>query len=424
MKSPRTYALILLALTTIGGAVLGWKQYQELVELRVAAMNKDERADLQKRLADLERLNRELQDQLAALRGDDNSDTMLASGGAPGDNQGGRGGNRGGRGGRGNNNFGQAQAAALRNLMAKPEVQALLSVQQKAAIDARYAALFKSLNLSPDQRAKVESLMADRMSTMQDTLAAAREQGLNDPQSIRKLMADAQNDFNNSLKSVLGDSGFAQYQNYEQTMPQRNLVNQLQQRLSYTDTPLTTAQADQLVQILAANAPPPRTNADGTPMQGRGFGRGGGGAVATTGGAAAGVATGGGGDGGGFGGGPGGFGPPGGFGGGGPGGFGGGLGAILGGGGDLGAIAGIGGGPGGGGRGGAVTAAPVTQAAVNQAQSVLSQPQVQALQQIQVQQQTQQQLQQIVRDALPAQQPAGGRGGNSTGGGGRRGGGG
>ena len=418
MKSPRTYALILLALTTIGGAVLAWKQYQELVELRVAAMNKDERADLQKRLADLERLNRELQDQLAALRGDDNSDNMLAGAGAPGDNQGGRGGNRGGRGGRGNNNFGQAQAAALRNLMTKPEVQALISVQQKAAIDARYAALFKNLNLSPDQRAKVESLMADRMSTMQDTLAAAREQGLNDPQSIRKLMADAQNDFNNSLKSVLGDSGFAQYQNYEQTMPQRNLVNQLQQRLSYTDTPLTPAQADQLVQILATNVPPPRTNADGTPMQGRGFGRGGGGnvAVTTTEGTAVGVAPGGGGDGAGFGGGPGGFGPP--------GGFGGGLGAILGGGGDIGAIAGIGGGPGGGGRGGAVAAAPVTQAAVNQAQSVLSQPQVQALQQIQVQQQTQQQLQQIVRDALTAQQPAGGRGGNSTGGSGRRGGGG
>ena len=50
---------------------------------------------------------------------------------------------------------------------------------------------------------------------------------------------------NNNLKAVLGDAGFNQMQNYEQTMPQRNVVNQLQQRLSYTDTPLSQAQADQ-----------------------------------------------------------------------------------------------------------------------------------------------------------------------------------
>ena len=35
--------------------------------------------------------------------------------------------------------------------MAKPEVQALMSVQQKAAVEARYAALFKNLNLTPAQ---------------------------------------------------------------------------------------------------------------------------------------------------------------------------------------------------------------------------------------------------------------------------------
>ncbi len=68
MKSPQTYLLALLALTTLGGAMLAWRQYSELVELRASAMNRDERADLQKRAWDLEKHNQDLQARLAAAR--------------------------------------------------------------------------------------------------------------------------------------------------------------------------------------------------------------------------------------------------------------------------------------------------------------------------------------------------------------------
>jgi len=56
---------------------------------------------------------------------------------------------------------------------------------------------------------------------------------------------------------------FAQYQNYEQTLPQRNVVTQLAQSLSYTGTPLQDAQVAQLVNILAANTPAQNQNASG-----------------------------------------------------------------------------------------------------------------------------------------------------------------
>jgi hypothetical protein len=66
VKSPKNYLILLLLATTVGGAVFAWRQYAELVELRAAAMNRDERADLQKRLWELEKLNRELQGLIAA----------------------------------------------------------------------------------------------------------------------------------------------------------------------------------------------------------------------------------------------------------------------------------------------------------------------------------------------------------------------
>ena len=364
MNSPKTYALLILALTTLGGAGLAWQQYQELVELRAAALNKDERSDLQKRLADLEKRNKELQDELAAAQDDsgDNSGDMTATAGG----QSGAGGNQNGRPGRGGRGGANAQQqAAFRALMATPEVQALMAVQAKARLEATYGALFKNLNLSSEQVDKVTGLLAERQSTMQDVFAAARDQGINprtDPAAFQKLVAAAQAPINDGLKTALGDAGYSQLQNYDQTMPERNVVNQLQQRLAASDTPLTSAQSEQLVQILAANAPQ-RTNAGGT--------------AGATGSANATQGQ--------FGGG---------FGGGGPGGGGGFIGR--------------------GGGGGAGATVAVTPAAVSQAQSVLAANQLTALQQIQQQQAAQQQLQQILSAARNNGNTGGGNTSGST----------
>ena len=368
VKSPKTYLILLLALTTLGGAVLAWQQYLELVELRASALNKDDRAALQKRIAALEKLNKELQDQLAAARDDNADDTGDMAAAATGDQP--ARGNPGGRAGRGGR--GQQQFAAIRAVMARPEVQALVNAQQKAMVETRYASLFKSLNLSADQVSKVETLLVDRQTTMQDVFAAARDQGINprtDPAAFQQLVANAQSSINSSLASVLGDSGMAQLQNYDQTQPARNVVNQLQQRLSNSDTPLTPAQTDQLVQILAANAPQRSAAAGDTaaPPQGGGGGRGG-------------------------------FGGGGGF---------GGIAAVAGGFG--------GGGPGGGGGGGGGGTVTITPTAVSQAQTVLAAPQVAVLQQLEQQQQTQQQLQQIIRNAIGPQNNGGAGGAGATG---------
>lgn len=374
MKSPQAYLILLLAGTTVGGAILAWRQYGELVELRGSALNRDERADLQKRIWDLEKLNRELQDKLAAARTSGAGGDSVASASdeeRAGRERGGRGGERGGPGGRGDAM--QKQAAAMRDLMSKPEVQALLSQQQKAAIEGRYAALFRNLNLPPEQAAKLTALLAERGTTMQDVMSAAREQGIDpreNPAAVRKLIADAQNQINDSIKSVIGDQGFAQLTNYEQTMPQRQLVNDLQQRLSYTSTPLTATQAEQLVQILATNAPPrPAATAGSNVMVGP-----------TEGAMVFRSAV------------P--MGPP-------PGGRGGP---------DMGVVVNTVAGPSAGLLMGAldgarIGGAPVTSTAVAQSQGVLSPPQVAALQQIQQQQQAQQKLRDMVNETMKANQP-------------------
>lgn len=360
MNSTKNYVIALLVLTTIGGATLAWNEYRELVGLRAAALSEKERADLQKRIWDLQKANKELEERLAAaghVEGEEMASDAEEAPAQPGDNRGQRGPQRGNRGGQ--------QFAAMRELMAKPEVQALLAAGQKAVIDGRYAALFKSLNLTPEQADKLKALLAERQNVRQDVMAAAREQGLDprtDRDSMRKLVTDSQNAINENIKSLIGADAFSKLTNYEQTMPQRDLVSVLQQRLNATDTPLTTAQAEQLVQILAANTPPRNTgNANAGNNEGFRFGAGGG-----------------------------------------PGGFGGFGGRDFGGGALGGAVASVAG-PG---------AAPITAQAVAQAAPVLSQPQLDVLQQLQQQQQNAQKLQQLMRGATQQNTQAGT--GNST----------
>lgn len=357
MKPLRIFAFALLGATTAGLALLAWRQYGELVELRAQVMNRSERADLQKRIWELERLTRDQPGRPPAPRPGAAASTS-ASPGPDGPERMARGESRG----RGESQL--QQMNALRELLAKPEVQAMIGLQQRAGIEARYAAFYKNLNLSTEQAAKLGALLAERGNTRQDVFAAAREQGVDpraNPEAIRQLLTNAQNEINSGIKAVIGESGFAQLQTYEQTLPQRAIVNELQQRLSYTDTPLTPAQSEQLIQILASNTPARPADSGPAvpgqpPLRGPGFS------------------------------------PP----GGGPGPD---FGGVI-----MSAINARGG-PGlppevidGALR---VTAAPVTPPAVAQAQTVLSPPQVTALQQIQQQQQAQQQLQQLIRETLP-----------------------
>ena len=327
MKSTRNYLILVLSLIVVGGGALAWQQYQELLSLRASALSSDDRAALQKRVWDAEKRARELEAKLAAAqRGDAEETATAADGTAPGAA------GPAGRGGRAN--MTPEQIAQLQAVLQSPQVQSLMAIEQKAALNARYAALIRNLNLTPEQGDKLKSLIADRQSAQQDAAVAAREAGVNprqDPQGYQKLIADAQAQSNDNIKSLLGDDGYAALQQYDQTVPQRNVVNQLQQQLSYT-TPLSSEQSEQLVQILAASSP---QGANG----GGQFGGGGGAGFA--------------------------------------------------------AFAGAGGFGGFAGRGGGGT--QITTAALAQAQAILNPAQFQALQQLQQTQQAQQQVQQILQ---------------------------
>ena len=140
-----------------------------------------------------------------------------------------------------------AGSARSRQLAGNPEFQRLLAIQMKGRISQTYGPLFKALNLSPDQLAQFQSLLADKQQALMDVMQAARDQGINpraDPDGFKTLVNQAVSQVDQTIQQTLGDAAFQQYQQYQQTLPERNVVNSLQQQLSYTQTPLTDDQAN------------------------------------------------------------------------------------------------------------------------------------------------------------------------------------
>jgi hypothetical protein len=240
VKSTRSYLVLFFALTTVGTLVLAYKQYVEIVTLR--AQLSDPTAGLQKQLADAQSQVRQLRAELDAAK------TRSRPGAAaetaadePGRNFRAR---------------QQTMGANIQKLFNDPTFLKLSAIEQKAQLDFRYAALFKELNLSAAQVDQLKNLLVQKQQAQSDALQAARDQGMNfrnDPQALRQAVSDAQASIDDQIKSTLGDAGFAQYQQYDQTGLERNVVNRLQQSLSYTAAPLTDDQSRQLVQILAQN---------------------------------------------------------------------------------------------------------------------------------------------------------------------------
>lgn len=233
-----------LALTTSGLGWLAWRQHAELTALRSRGLDQAERAQLQKRVWDLEKSNRELQSR---------SERAPTEAGATPTNQA-----SAPRRSREESNraSAQQQLTFVRELLARPEVESYVNLQQRQRMEATYASLFRSLGLDARQGERLTGLLLERQNLRGEVAEAARAQGIDprqNPEGMQRLLATAREDLETAIKGVIGPAGFSALQSYDATLTQRGVVTELQQRLGTAGEPLSSAQAEQLVRILGKN---------------------------------------------------------------------------------------------------------------------------------------------------------------------------
>ena len=150
-----------------------------------------------------------------------------------------------------------ASADALARLLDNPEFSEALGLHRQAALDARFGALFRRLALGTDELVAFKRLLAEKENVALDVVAVSETQpdGPLAPEQLSVSVDNARTQVEAAIRSSLGNERYAVYREYEQTLPQRTLVSQLEQRLSYSPAPLTPVQSEALVRIFVAHAP-------------------------------------------------------------------------------------------------------------------------------------------------------------------------
>jgi hypothetical protein len=139
----------------------------------------------------------------------------------------------------------------LAKLMEDPGMRKVMRDQQRATFDNMFGALYRELNLTEEEKGKLTDLMLDNgmkgMTRARDLFGGG---DASKRAEVAKTLADDQKEMQASVKDLLGEDRYVQYEDYTKNLGNRMAVDQLKARLASSATPLEDAQAQQLLQIM------------------------------------------------------------------------------------------------------------------------------------------------------------------------------
>lgn len=137
----------------------------------------------------------------------------------------------------------------LAGMMEDPQMKQFMRDQQKGMIDQLYSPLIAQMSLSPEEAARFKDLLADSMMKAAEKAGSLFGAATNRSEAMKQIAAD-QKAGEEQLRATLGESRYAQYQEYQQTMGERTQLNAFKQQAAGMQNPLTDAQTDQLLQFM------------------------------------------------------------------------------------------------------------------------------------------------------------------------------
>lgn len=144
-----------------------------------------------------------------------------------------------------------------RALWRDPEYRAAMLEQHKTALRRRYGDAAQEFGLTASEMDRLLEVLAVAQlpdAEMAELGAGVRGDGTPDPAQMRKLqelMATRQRTQEAALRTLLGDARYAQWQDYERSMPSRMQVAQARTDLAAAGLPIDAEQARALGRLLA-----------------------------------------------------------------------------------------------------------------------------------------------------------------------------
>jgi len=153
-------------------------------------------------------------------------------------------------------------------LQKDPKVQVLWLAARRATNAATYGPFFRALGLTDEQVRRFQDIALKREEDELDLSAIAKTQQLaaSDP-SIAGMREQADAQFAAARRELLGPDGYGKLQDFERTLPMRDLVGGIAGTAALAGIPLTPAQADAMTQALANANLSYRTGATASPTR-------------------------------------------------------------------------------------------------------------------------------------------------------------
>lgn len=142
----------------------------------------------------------------------------------------------------------RARMEQMASLFEDPQMRADMVERQMNRIDERYAAFFKTLNLSREDLDTLRVLMAER--GVLNWEGRMRRAGADTDEERKALEAERESQRDlvaNEIQALLGKENADALKVYNDSLPYRNEVEALASSLSFTESPLSAEQSEALV---------------------------------------------------------------------------------------------------------------------------------------------------------------------------------
>lgn len=144
---------------------------------------------------------------------------------------------------------------ALWSLRGNPAAMRAWIEAQPAALQLQLGPLFEKLKLSPSQIDQLKAAMIEKYQTLADVLIAGATKGVSESDPVIKdLIKESNLKTENSLHALLGDAGYQEMRRFGDTVAVRDVVKSVASDTYSTSSPLTSAQSEQLIQIISESS--------------------------------------------------------------------------------------------------------------------------------------------------------------------------
>ncbi|MGC4071186.1 MAG: sigma-70 family RNA polymerase sigma factor [Nibricoccus sp.] len=216
----KTIILSSVALLAVGVAIFQFKQAQD-AEILLAVANKDRDA-----------LRERLQPATVQIRGVSAEAAGLQPAAKPGQN------------------LQPASVASPSRTSLPPQIVKISANYQARveSLDSQYGPLYRRLGLNAGQSEKFKAILVENARRNEELTKAVVMQGDKiDPAKQRAIDDQTNAELIAAVRAEFGDSAVQAMDQHERTLPFRGLLDELAKSLFYTETPLTAAQTDQLL---------------------------------------------------------------------------------------------------------------------------------------------------------------------------------